>query len=68
MNNDRLLRFPEVREICGLSRSSVWRLEQLGQFPQSKKISNRATGWLLSEVTEWLKSRTAINTGKFNHA
>lgn len=55
---DRLLRFSEIRKMIGLSRSTIWRLEKLGRFPKSRKISERATGWLLSEINEWLQSKT----------
>ena len=30
----KLLRFPTVRERTGLSRSTIWRLEQRGEFPR----------------------------------
>ena len=58
---DRLIRFPEVRKICGLSRSSVWRLQRAGQFPRAYKISSRACAWSLSDLSIWMeeqKSRT----------
>lgn len=31
----RLLRFPDVRQRTGLSRSTVWRLERRGEFPKA---------------------------------
>ena len=52
---DRLLRFPKVKEITGLSRTTVWRMEKLGTFPQHKSISSRMVVWLESEIVAWVK-------------
>jgi prophage regulatory protein len=65
-NHDRLLRFPEVRKICGLSRSSIWRLQQKGDFPSPRKISARACGWLLSEIASWLDKKTKSQNKNIN--
>jgi prophage regulatory protein len=54
---DRILRLPEVCQVTGLSRSHVYSLEQQGQLPPRRRISARCSGWLLSEVMEWLRSR-----------
>ena len=57
---DRFLREPEVRSITGLSRTTRWRLEQVGQFPKRRKISANAVAWLASEVQEWLAARAEV--------
>jgi len=54
---DRLIRFSEVRQICGLSRSSLWRLQKENKFPQSKKISARACAWSLAEILDWIETK-----------
>ena len=54
VTNDRLLRFPQVRAITGLSRTTVWRMENAGAFPKHKSISSRMTVWLESEVLAWI--------------
>ncbi len=51
---ERLLRFPQVKEITGLSRTTVWRWEKAGKFPKSRAMSSRMTVWKESEVLEWL--------------
>ena len=53
----RLLRFKEVRELVGLSRSTIWRMEREGLFPLRKKISKNATAWLEEEIREWIATR-----------
>jgi prophage regulatory protein len=57
MTEDRLLREREVARITGLSRSTRWRLERAGRFPQRRQISDAAVAWLASEVQEWLAAR-----------
>ena len=54
---NRYIREAECRTITGLSRTTRWRLEQTGDFPQRRVISTGLVAWLLSEVMEWLESR-----------
>lgn len=55
--DDRFLRMPEVRKTTGLSRAHVYYLAQQGQFPKPYKLGEKASGWLQSEVREWMQSR-----------
>ena len=52
-----MIRLPEVCEKVGLSKPSIYRLMKLGKFPQSRKISERATGWIESEIDDFILSR-----------
>lgn len=58
----RLLRAPEVSEITGMARSTIWRLERDGNFPARRKITPRLVGWLSDEIEEWLRSRPAVES------
>jgi prophage regulatory protein len=51
---DKLLRFPRVNELTGLSRTTVWRWEKAGKFPKSRALTSRMTVWLESEVLAWM--------------
>ena len=53
----RLLRFPAVMERTGLSRSTIWRLEQRGDFPKHRRISANAVAWVEEEVLVWIHSK-----------
>ena len=53
------LRWPRVRQLTGLSRSTVWRLEKNGQFPARRKLSANSVGWSLIELQAWMQSRSA---------
>jgi prophage regulatory protein len=50
----RLLRFGEVRQRTGLSRSTIWRMERSGVFPRRVKVSVNVVAWREDEVTEWI--------------
>ena len=52
-----VLRFPAVRARTGLSRVTVWRLEQRGEFPKHLKLSSHIVGWLETDITGWIRSR-----------
>ena len=49
------LRLPRVREVTGLSTSTIWRLEQEGKFPKRRRIGKRAIAWLESEIKHWVE-------------
>jgi prophage regulatory protein len=53
----KLLRFPTVRELTGLSRSTMWRLERRGEFPKHHRIAPNIVAWSESEVTRWIEER-----------
>ncbi|MGH9140239.1 MAG: helix-turn-helix transcriptional regulator [Vicinamibacterales bacterium] len=53
----RLLRFPDVHERTGLSRSTIWRLEQQGLFPRHHRISANAVAWVEAEVLYWIRTK-----------
>ena len=55
---DRLLAWPKVRELYGISRTTAWRLQKVGEFPQPVHISSGRVGWRESELITWAASRT----------
>jgi prophage regulatory protein len=54
----QLLRLPDVMRLTGLSRTTLYRLIDKGQFPRQINISDRAVAWRASEVEEWIHSRS----------
>jgi prophage regulatory protein len=58
-NGGLIWREPKVRYETKLSKSTRWRLEKLGLFPQKVKLGPRATGWIASEILEWLEKKAA---------
>jgi prophage regulatory protein len=53
----RLIREREILERTGLSRTQRWRLEREGRFPTRVQLSDRAFGWIESEVEAWIAER-----------
>ena len=56
-SSDRFLRFPEVKERVGYSRSMVHLLIKEGKFPAPYKLGLRASGWLESSIDKWIAER-----------
>ena len=60
---DRILRIPEVVEITGLSRTTIWRRVKSGDFPVPVRLGSLATrsvGWRESQINDWLDSRPEL--------
>ena len=57
----RILRWPELKNTVGYSRTNIYYLMKKGDFPQAIKLGGRAIGWLESEVNEWIYDRVAIS-------
>lgn len=55
----RILRIAEVANRVGLGRSSIWKMVADGEFPEPRRLSARAVGWVDAEINEWLSAREA---------
>ena len=55
--HDRLLRRREVERITGMSRASIYRLMQRGEFPRPVKVGSTAVRWKKSDIAAWIESR-----------
>jgi predicted DNA-binding transcriptional regulator AlpA len=53
----RLIRITEVLEICGLSRTALYRGVKTAEFPAPVKLSTRSVAWLHDEVIAWVDAR-----------
>ena len=53
---DRILRLPQVLELTGLSRISIWRMQKAGRFPKCFRLGDRAVGWKQSEIEVWMEN------------
>lgn len=63
MNQDRLLRLPEVISLTGISRSTIYGNMKIDKFPKQYKPSPGTSGWKKSEIIahingEWKKGNT----------
>ena len=53
------LTWKEVKELTGLSESTISRMEKKGMFPARRQLSTRRVGWLREEVIQWASTRNA---------
>ncbi len=59
--SDRIIRDQEAEYRTGLSRSTRWRKEKNGTFPKRRKISTHASGYLESEIDDFVSNPEAWN-------
>lgn len=56
--NDRLLRLPQVLERVGLSRPTLYRRIEAGEFPKQIKLGT-SSAWPESEVSAYVEKAKA---------
>ena len=54
--DDRLMRRRQVEEVTGMSRSSIYRLMQNGDFPRPVRVGRAAVRWRARDIATWLES------------
>lgn len=54
---DRLIRLQEVCALAGVGKTSIY---GIADFPKRVQLSRRAVGWRLSEVQQWIESRSTV--------
>jgi prophage regulatory protein len=60
MDTLRLLRLPQVMDLTGLGRDTIYRYIRQGRFPRQRRITDRCSAWREDEITAWIKSRPAV--------
>lgn len=61
MSSHQILRLPQVLATTRLSRSTIYSLVQKGQFPTPIKLGERASGWLETDIVNWVESRRTLS-------
>ena len=57
IQDHRLIKLPEVSQLCGVSRSTLYEMIAKGEFPSPVRVGVRSVGWRQYEILEWLGSR-----------
>jgi len=55
---DRIIRANEVQDMTGLSRTTLWRMENKNEFPRRVSLGGNTVGWKLREVQDWISNRS----------
>lgn len=53
----RIIRVSELSKTIGMSKATIYRLMNDGDFPPAIKLGANSVGWKLNEVSEWINSR-----------
>ena len=53
----KIVKINDVRHQTHLSVASIYRLAKQGDFPKPIKLGVKASGWLQSEIDDWIQSR-----------
>jgi prophage regulatory protein len=59
----KFIRLPEIMRRYPLSRTTIYRLIGLGQFPAPVKISSRSVAWPESSVEAWAQAKLGAAQG-----
>ena len=56
MAYQQLLRIDDVISRTGLSRSTIYRMMNDGEFPRSRRVGRQSVVWLETDIAEWIES------------
>ena len=56
----QLIRLPQVKEITGLGKSTIYRLIEEGDFPKQVSLGARSVVWVKSQVEDWCLSKVKV--------
>ena len=59
-----MVRRKEVEKITGLSRSSIYNMMKMNEFPRPVKLSERSVAWVYEEIQTWLNEKIA-SSGRY---
>lgn len=52
--HEKIIRLPEVVATVGLQKSAIYKKIKAGEFPAPIKLGKHASGWLESDVQQWI--------------
>tara|TARA_B100001057_G_scaffold347254_1_gene348566 strand:- start:3619 stop:3816 length:198 start_codon:yes stop_codon:yes gene_type:complete len=55
LNNRYFLSVNQTCDLIGLSRTTLWRKEQRGEFPKKVLLSPMRKGYRTSDIEEWME-------------
>jgi len=62
--NERLLRVPEVLQLTGFCRSTLYNKIKAGDFPAPKEFGANSVAFASSEVNRWIQTRPRRTYGE----
>ena len=62
-----VLRAGELAEVLGVSIATVHRWHRNGRLPAKRRVGPNVTGWLASDIAEWLKGLPPVSSAAVCH-
>ena len=56
----QFIRLPQVKELTCLSKSSIYRLMEEGEFPKQVSLGARSVVWVKSQVEDWCLNKVKV--------
>jgi len=60
LSSSQFIRLPQVKELTCLSKSSIYRLMDEGDFPKQIPLGARSVVWVKSQVEDWILSKVKV--------
>jgi prophage regulatory protein len=60
----RIMRLSEVKEVTGLSKTTIYRFEKEGRFSSRVSLGERSVGWFEDDVEGFLMSLKVQSSGE----
>ena len=57
LRRSRFMRLPEVVQLTGVSRSTVYRWMANGEFPKQVSLGSNTVAWLEAEIEDWIQQK-----------
>lgn len=58
----KLIKLPEVLALCAISKTTLYRLVNEGDFPKPVQLSGkRSVAWRFREIEAWIESRVSTS-------
>ncbi len=64
LGTNRAIRRAQLLDMVPIPNTTLWEMEQRGEFPRRFYLTKRCAAWDLDEVQEWLRLRKIETTGK----
>lgn len=57
ITRERFIRMPEVLDISGLSKTTIYEYVSRGEFPAPVSLGAKSVAWVESEVMAWMDAK-----------
>lgn len=64
LDDDPILRLPEVMRQSGLRKTAIYKAMGEGAFPRARRLVGGAVGWPQSAITAWKVGRPKVDYRK----